>query len=119
MAATKVELFRSGNRSSANLHKPRLPGKHPRPEIDTFTDPKTGDEWVRANTGGVSTDEEVDPDWLGTPHRLPADITIPDELVLTPDGPGHWLWEPSKDMPLIDYLHALETINGQFEKVTA
>jgi hypothetical protein len=119
MARTRVELFRSGKRNSATMHNVRLPGKHPRPEIETFVDPKTGDEWVKANTGGVSTEEAVDPDWLGPPHRLPSGTEIPAELVLTPDGPSHWLWEPAQDMPLADYINALETVNGLFEKVTS
>jgi hypothetical protein len=117
MGRTQLELFRSGNANSARLHMLRLPSNHPRPEIETFIEAATGDEWVRANTGGASTDEAADPNWRGPAHRLPAGTDYPDELGLTLDGPGHWLWEPSRDMPLVDYVNALETVNGHFQKV--
>jgi hypothetical protein len=117
MARTQIDLYRSGSSTSANLHKPRLPGRHPRPEIETFPDPASGDEWVKANTGGPSVSEAIDPDWSGRPHKLLAGAEIPDELILTPEGPSHWLLEPSRDMPFADYVNALETVNGRFGKV--
>jgi hypothetical protein len=114
MGVTSIDLFRSGNASSARLSSPRLAGADP--DVETYAHP-SGDRWVRANTGGVSTWDVPEPAWRGKVWRLAAGSGFPDELVLNNDGPGHWAWEPSRDMPLADYLAALQAVNVLFRGV--
>jgi hypothetical protein len=85
-------------------------------DIETYSD-ASGVIWVRANSGGASTWQTPDPNWRGPAWRLPARTTISDELVLKNDEPGHWVWEPSRDMPLADYQAALEQVNDLFRRI--
>ena len=117
MGATQIDLFRSGNATSAQLARLRLHPTVPDPDVETYTDPSSSDEWVKASSGGVSTWEQIDPSWRGRPWRLPYGAQYPDELRLSTDAPGHWLWEPSRDMPLAEYVAALEAVNAQFQRV--
>jgi len=110
---TRIDLFRSGNASSAQLSRPRV--DLPNPDLEIFL--VSSVVWVRAGTGGVSTWERPSPTWRGRTWRLPAGVPIPDELVVTNDMPGHWLWEPSRDMPLAQYVSALESVNAHFIRV--
>lgn len=73
--------------------------------------------WVKANTGGVSTWDTPNAAWRGPTWRLPLGSQYPDELLPTNDAPGHWSWEPSRDMLLVEYVTALEAVNALFVKV--
>lgn len=111
-AATQIDLFRSGNSGSAQMARVRLTGADP--DVEVFL--AAGDQWVRAGSGGVST-FETPQNWRGPTWILHAGSDIPDELVIRNDVPGHWMWEPSRDMLLADYVAALEKMNGWFVKV--
>jgi|SRR6185437_6386499 hypothetical protein len=112
MAATHLDLFRSGNAGSAQLSRVRL--NVPDPDIETFlVDTET---WVRARSGGVSTYDAPQPSWRGPAWRLPAKTTIPAGIEIRSDAPGHWMWEAARDMPLDEYVAALEQINVLFAR---
>lgn len=114
MGITTVDLFRSGNAGSACMDKVRvLP--HPNPEIDRYIT-VSGDVWVRAGTGGISTSEAIDPIWTGRPWKLPMGSSYSDLLSLVNDGHGHWTWEPAADMLLTEYRRLLADLHLQFCK---
>jgi hypothetical protein len=115
MGMTPIELFRSGNAVSARLQNVRIDPANA--DVDTYVDPATGAEWVRANGKGASSAASIDPSWTGKIWRLPLGVAYPATLALWEDDPGHWLWEPTQDMLLVDYRAALEGVNGRFLKV--
>lgn len=110
MAATALDLFRSGNASGARLDHVRT-GR----DVDVWAD-TAGQIWVSANGKGISVWEAPDPAWAKV-WRLPAGATIPAELMLWTDVPGHWVLQPSRDMLLTTYEDSLRTVNGQFVRV--
>jgi hypothetical protein len=65
----------------------------------------------------VSTSDVIDPAWRGPAWKLSAGAIFPDELVVINDGPNHWAWEPSRNMPLVEFVEALEKVDDQFQKV--
>ena len=115
MGVTAVDLYRSGNASSPRLHKVRTTG--PNADVDIFLDPVTGEEWVSANGKGMSTWDAADPTWSGKPWRLPAGSPYPNSLKVWNDDPGHWVWEPSANMKLSDYVAALEAASQGFAQI--
>jgi hypothetical protein len=115
MGTTSLDLFRSGNTTTARLDRVRING--PNSDVDTYVDTGTGATWVQANGKGISTQDAVDPSWTGTPWRLPAGAAYPSHLLLWNDNPGHWLWAPEHDMPLTTYEDALRVVNALFVKV--
>jgi hypothetical protein len=69
-------------------------------------------------SGGVSTGETT-PVLTRTSERawyINAGETIPPELSINedPPGSGHWLWEAAYDMPFVDYVLALSSVNTLF-----
>jgi hypothetical protein len=114
MGSTPIDLFRSGNSSSALLEKVRI--VPPNDDVDTFTDAANA-VWVKANGRGVSTSAAPDPAWRGKLWRLPVGSTYPDALRLWEDEPRHWVWEPVTDMPLANYEAALASVNPHFVKI--
>jgi hypothetical protein len=111
MEATPLDLFRSGNATSARLDKVRTEG--PNRDVDTQVD-HDGRVWVIANGKGMSTSEAPDSDWRGVPWRLPKGHLYTTRLLVWNDMPGHWVWQPAKDMLLSEYVSALSGSNGQF-----
>ena len=115
MGLTSLDLFRSGNRNTANLDSVRTPTNSADPDVDTFFD-QAGIEWVQANGKGVSTADAPKATWRGQPWRLPRGSQYSDDLVVSEDDPGHWTWAPARDMPLADYKAALGLANAHFVK---
>jgi hypothetical protein len=115
MALTTVELFRSGNNGSACLDKVRI-SPHLNPDLDTYIE-VSGDVYVKAHTGGISSSEAIDPIWTGKVWKLPAGSSYSDLLTLLDDGQGHWSWEPSINMKLSDYRQLLAGMHPKFSKV--
>lgn len=111
MAVTAVDLFRSGNATSARLSHVRI--KVADPDVDIHTD-ASGDVWVLANGKGVSTWDAVDPGWSGKPWKLPVGSPYSDQLVVWCDSPGHWVWEPAQTMRLSDYQALLIAAEANF-----
>jgi hypothetical protein len=113
MATTPVDLFRAGNKSSAKLDAVKFgpnPARHDLPVRDI-----NGVDHVDPNTGGVSTQEAIDPNFSGHWYRMPAGTTYDDtRLLLRSDSPGHWLWEPARIMPKDEYVDALRLANRDF-----
>lgn len=114
MGSTPIELFRSGNSSSARLDNVRINAA--RPDVDTFAD-AAGQVWVRANGKGISTWDAVDPGWSGRPWCLAAGSPVSDHLRIWQDAPGHWVWEPVANMPLVHYVADLASANAHFVRV--
>jgi hypothetical protein len=106
MAATPLDLFRAGNKSG-----PRF--DHLRPG-EVVIQARKGIDWVVGRSGGASTLEA--PIGLGgTWYRLPKGTPYDDSVFyLWNDYPGHWAWEPARDMPLVAFLDALARMNKQF-----
>jgi hypothetical protein len=79
-------------------------------DVDIFT--INGTKFVEAMSGGISTytysRQPAGKNWWS----LPQGAQIPDDLTLVADitTPGHWLWEPSRNMPLSRYEAALRTV---------
>ena len=113
MGITPVDLYRSGNSSSPNLDRVRITG--PDRDVDAYED-SAGNTWVEANGKGVSTEDAPNPNWRGTPWRLPEKSPYPDVLVVWSDEPNHYLWAPAKDMMLEDYKAALALAGKGFSK---
>jgi hypothetical protein len=114
MGTTPLDLFRSGNASSARLDNLRLYSSSP--DVDVWPDP-TGQSWITANGKGPSLWDAPDPSWRGKPWRLPAGSSYSNELALWNDMPGHWVFTPVRDMLLSVYATALRGVNLQFVKV--
>jgi hypothetical protein len=113
MGYTPIELFRSGNSSSARLDNVRINVANP--DVDIFAD-ATGTIWIKANGKGVSTWDAADPNWRKA-WCLPAGSSISDHLLVWQDSPGHWVWEPMTNMPLAHYLADLASASAQFVPV--
>ena len=114
MGVTSVDLFRSGNSTSARLNRVRTTG--PDRDVDTRLD-AAGAEWVVKNGKGVSTADSIDPAWTGHLWKLSAGHTYSNLLVVWNDDPGHWVWEPASDMLLSEYVDALTQSDLHFIKV--
>lgn len=76
---------------------------------------RSGELWVSANAGGISTFSIAGrgKNWW----RLDAGIEIPGELRVVNDHGNHYLWEPSYAMPLLLYQETLAAIGELFYKV--
>jgi hypothetical protein len=109
MAIAAVELFRAASKSSPRFDRVRAD--------EVSIERRAHIEWVLGLSGGISTFEA--PTGLrGTWWRLPAGTDYDDALLYVwTDEPGHWSWEPSRDMPLVDYLAALAAVGGKFVRV--
>jgi hypothetical protein len=121
MGTTTVDLFRSGHSKHARLievrcaHDPANQGRDP--DVDSYVDPKTQDIWVSAVQGNGASSWDILRQGWRKPWRLSAGETYPDSLRLwNDDNPkGHWTWAPSSDMPLSDYVAALEIVQKKFK----
>lgn len=115
MGVTSIDLFRSGNAAGAGLDRVRINSHDP--DVNTFTDPVTGADWVQADGMGASTFDAPQTTWTGKTWYLPKGSPYPDTLLVWNDDPGHWAWSPATDMPLSAYLDALRTASALFVKV--
>jgi hypothetical protein len=73
--------------------------------------------WVRANSGGASTNE-IQPQPTAGKRIWVAQSGVTTDLRLNlreePLGSGHWVWEAAQDMPYAQYYAALSAANGLF-----
>jgi hypothetical protein len=71
--------------------------------------------WLEEGSGGVSTFDSLkgQKNW----YACEAKQSIPDELVIINDRPGHYLWSPKIDMPLALYLILLKKSESIFTKI--
>jgi hypothetical protein len=71
--------------------------------------------WLEEGSGGVSTFDSLKgkKNW----YACEANQSIPDELVIINDRPGHYLWSPKIDMPLALYLILLKKSESLFAKI--
>jgi len=119
MAETPVALYRQGNASS-----PRMDNVRPN-DITVYEEP--GELWVMLTLEaeklpkGISRSEGISTfDTPGSGRnwwKLDQGTDIPPELVLVNDRPGHWLFQPSRPMPLEIYKEALHRIGTLFCKL--
>jgi hypothetical protein len=109
MGITAINLYRMGNANSPKMDDVRIgiPNQH----IDAITD-LSGLVWVVAGTGGVSTWDTPNPGLRGRTWLIPSGIAYSDRLRVWNDSPGHWLWEPVRDMLLADFQADLAAINA-------
>ena len=114
MGVTPVDLFRSGNSTSARLDNVRI--NRSDSDVDTVID-AANIIWVLANGKGVSSWNAIDPTWTGRPWQLPAGSPVPNELRLWEDEPGHFVWEPAMNMPLPNYASFLAIVSALFIKI--
>lgn len=77
---------------------------------------KAGDVWVAAQSGGVSTFsiQGAGPHWW----MLQAGYEYPDELAVINDHGNDFSWEPSFDMPLVDFTDLLAAVDSAFIKIS-
>jgi hypothetical protein len=107
---TPVDLFRAGNKSGARFDVLK-PG-----EVATKVG-RNGAQWVIARSGGAST-VDAPTGLRGTWHKLAQGTEYDDTIfALHNDYPGHWGWEPARDMPLADYVAALAALNQEFVRI--
>jgi hypothetical protein len=114
MGTTPVDLFHSGNATSARLDQIRTAGSSA--DVDTITD-AAGGVWVIANGKGASTSDAADPDWRGRPWKLAKGHSYSALLLVWNDDPGHWVWQPTHDTILTDYVDALGRSNLHFVRL--
>ena len=108
MPKTTTDLYRRGNLSGPRLTNVRI-GK------DVVTYHKGGTEWVAAYSGGVSTFSTRGPGqnwWF-----LPAGSDYPEELAVINDHGNHYNWEPDVDLPLLDFIALLGSVEPAFRKI--
>ncbi len=115
MGITLLDLFRSGNASSAGLDRVRIIGQDP--DVTTYVDPATGATFVQADGKGVSTWDAPGTSWTGKTWVLPKGSSYPDTLIVWNDDPNHWTWAAAADMSFADYQAALATANALFVKI--
>lgn len=109
MARTTTDLYRRGNALG-----PRL--RHVRVGKDLVTFFQNGIEFVRAHSGGVSTFSSPGPGrnwWV-----LPAASEYPDEVSVINDHGDHYSWGPTFDMPLVDFVALLGTVEPAFTRIS-
>jgi hypothetical protein len=111
---TPVDLFRSGNATSARLDQIRTAGTSA--DVDTVIDP-SGAVWVISNGKGASTSDAADPEWRGRPWMLARGHAYSALLLVWNDEPDHWVWQPTHDMLLSDYVDALRHSNLHFVRL--
>jgi hypothetical protein len=105
MATTTVTLYRNGNTTSPRLDNVR--------DSDVVKFKHDDEEWVRGRQKGISTFDATakvtakifGPRWW----ILPEDSAVVDGLYVLNDNepPGHWLFQPDRDMPLATYIDLL------------
>jgi hypothetical protein len=97
-----------GNAISARLENIRAK------DIEIYEN--NGENWVAANSGGISTFSirGVGKNWW----KLDRGSEIPNELRVINDYGEHWLWEPNYSMLLLDYRWALKSVGDLFYKVS-
>ncbi|WP_449418739.1 Tse2 family ADP-ribosyltransferase toxin [Phormidium nigroviride] len=120
MTKTPVALYRQGNASS-----PRMDNVRPNKDITVYE--QEDELWVMLIleggrlSGGMSRLEGIST--FETPGsgknwwKLDEGTDIPPELELVNDRPGHWLFQPSRPMTVVDYKKALHLIGTLFCKL--
>jgi ligand-binding sensor domain-containing protein len=115
MARTSINLYRSGNATSARLDKVRV-NRFGNVDVDVRPD-AAGSLWVIANGKGMSSSDRANPAWFGQPWCLRAGHAYSDLLIVWNDHAGHWVWCPVRNMLLKDYVGALAYSNMHFKRL--
>jgi hypothetical protein len=115
-----VTLYRFGSFDSPKMDNVRI---YPRNPFDIETYEENNEIWVKAKTGGISTDANEAKMIAKLKRgnylwRLLQGSIYPDELILNNDVGTHWCWEPLENMPLYQYKAALVIVAALFEKVS-
>ena len=100
--ATPVALYRSGNATTPKMDNVRAA------DITQYTGADRT-PWVKAGTGGLSTFSA--PSNTKNEWSLPAGSFIPDGIVVTNDHDNHYLFAPTRDMPLSTFVSLLLSIS--------
>jgi hypothetical protein len=110
VALTPIELFRAGNKTSPRFDHLKAG--------EVVVQSRNGVDWVLSGRCGGASTLDAPMGLRGTWYRLPQN-TIYDDAVfdLWSDFPGHWSWEPARDMLLSDYKAALAALNTEFTLV--
>jgi hypothetical protein len=114
MKKTPVALYRQGNASS-----PRMDNVRPNKDITVYE--QQGELWVMLTLEKARLPEGIST--FDTPGsgknwwKLEIGTDIPPELELVNDRPGHWLFQPSRPMPLVQYKEFLHLIGTLFYKL--
>jgi len=88
---------------------------HVRPvDVNHYT--VSGQVWVRAGTGGISTFDCMCTS-SGRWWHLPAGHDYGPLLLVWNDHGSHWSWEPAQDMSLTDYRALLSKSNAEFRLI--
>jgi hypothetical protein len=104
---TTVDLYRSGNTTSARMDNVRTQ------DVTQVTE--NGVVYVLPNTGGISTSTSA-AGLSTTVWKIPKATTYPDTLKVWNDSPGHWAWEPAAKMTLSSFTAALAGMNAKAVK---
>jgi hypothetical protein len=115
MAKTPVDLYRRGNANSPRMGNVRL-------DKDIAIYEVNGKAWVKETVGegfkpgGISTFavQGIGKNWW----KIDAGMDIPQDLELINDRGNHWLWKPSRTMPLEKYQKALQMSDKYFYRVS-
>ena len=110
MGFTPLDLYRIGDASGPGLDQVIF-------GHDVVVYQISGQNWVKGSPqGGASTRsltyrlKKPTSRWW----HLPLGSHYPDTLTIRKDHGTHWLWEPSKDMLVSDYLRALTLMSRSF-----
>lgn len=106
MPETPVPLYRQGNANSPRMDNVR--------DRDVNIYGYSGEKWVEALGGGISTFEspKLGRNWW----RIDAGIQILDSINLINDHNDHWLWQPAYNMRLLEYQELLKRLSIHFVK---
>jgi hypothetical protein len=112
LVTTTLDLYRAGIKSGARFE--HFPAANP----GILTQNQSGVDWVLGpNRGGAST-LTAPIGYRGIWYCLPRGTTFDDAVLrVWNDYPGHWIWEPARDMPLSAYLDVLRGLNAEFIRV--
>ena len=107
---TTVDLFRSGNASSARMDNVR--------PVDVVTQTINGVVYVLPASGGISTFSsaaQINP----VKWKLAAGYAYNANLVVTNNGGGHYSWRPAVRMTMDDYKALLALVNNSFSRLAS
>lgn len=104
---TTVDLFRSGNTTSARMENVRV--------NDVTQVTEGGVVYVLPNSGGISTFSSS-AGVSTTVWKIPKGTVYPDTIKVWNDTPGHWAWEPASKMTLANFTSIMASMNAKCVK---
>ena len=102
-----VDLYRSGNSSSARMDNVR--------PVDVVTYDNDGVVWVRGRQAGISTFSTR----LGGKNvwKAAEGTDYSDDIYVINDHGNHWAWQPNEDMPFHTFVALMQQANAYFVKL--